>query len=344
MIWLDQKYVGLISSRLERFVRKDSNRFNFRCPVCGDSQKSQTKARGWIFESKEGRLVFYCHNCNASMGIDKFIKFIDPLLHSEYVIEKLKSNRETSSIIHDDKISFEKKMKPPRFIKYTELYNLKKISQLSHNHFVKKYVVQRKRRIPNFYHSRLFYAENFKQFTNSILPDKFKNIQKDEPRIVIPFINKQNNLIGFQGRLLKKAQDNNPKYITIMLNEDSPKIFNLDRINRLNPHIILEGPFDSMFVDNSMAMAGSTIDESYVNDQSIFVFDNEPRSKMTCKKISNCIKKGYNISLFNEQYKEKDINDMVVMGHDPEKITQFLYNNAVSGLRAYAQFNSWKKI
>ena len=49
------------------------------------------------------------------------------------------------------------------------------------------------------------------------------------------------------------------RYITIMLDEDSPKVFGLDRVNETEPIYIVEGPFDSLFLDNSIAMAGVTL-------------------------------------------------------------------------------------
>jgi transcription elongation factor Elf1 len=337
MLWLENKYVGLVSSRLDRFKRKDKNLFNFRCPFCGDSQKSNSKARGWIYE-KKGKLLYFCHNCNVSMSAPKLLEKIDKSLHLEYVREMLSVK---AGLIDKPKTEveiFEDKMKPPRFIKMSELKSLKKISQLDHDHPAKQYVVSRK--IPNFWHSRLFYAPKFAEFVNSIEAEKIKNVTKDEPRLIIPFINKEKNLIGFQGRSFSK---DGLRYITIMIDKDSPKIFNLDLCDREKTHFIFEGPIDSMFIDNSMAMAGGHIDWNYINENTVFVYDNEPRSKHTCEKIQKVLDKGYAVSLFSNTVSEKDINDMVLSGKSPEILRTGLHSNIISGLTAQMNFNKWRR-
>ncbi len=32
---VDSKFIGLVSSRLEKFKKVKSNLYNFRCPICG---------------------------------------------------------------------------------------------------------------------------------------------------------------------------------------------------------------------------------------------------------------------------------------------------------------------
>lgn len=337
MMWLEQKYVGLISTRLDRFKKKDRNLYNFRCPFCGDSRKSQSKARGWVYE-KKGKLLYFCHNCNVAMDIPKLVKFLDINLHAEYIKELVAAKAGLIEKPKSDTEIFEEKMKPPRFIKMSELKSLKKISQLEYNHPAKQYIVSRK--IPNFWHSRLFYAPKFVKFVNSVIPDKMKETETDEPRLIIPFINKEKLLTGFQGRSFAKT---GIRYITILIDKDSPKIFNLDLCDQEKIHFIFEGPIDSMFIDNSMAMAGGHIDWNYVNKKSVFVYDNEPRSKHTCEKIQNIIDKGYSISLFPNTTNEKDINDMVLNGKSPELLRTILHENITSGLRAQMRFNNWRK-
>jgi len=340
MYWLDLKYIGFLSPRLDRF-KITSNRpykANCRCPYCGDSHKSKTKARGWILESDKGELYYYCHNCSISKPIRVFIKDQDETLYNEYVKEGLLSKYKEPEA--DSTQVFEEKMKPPKFIKYTNLTNLKKISQLPYNHPAKLYIVNRK--IPNFYHSRLFYAPKFKEFTNSVLPGKYPSGIKDEARIIIPLIDKNKNLFGFQGRSLAASSDQ--KYITIIINPDIPRVFNLDRCDVSKPHIILEGPFDSMFIPNSVAMIGSALDKNFGNENSIIVLDNEPRSKDTCKRLKQYIDQGYQVSFFSQKNGFKDINAMVVGGIFPEVIAEELYQGACKGPEALLRFNKWKKI
>ena len=102
----------------------------------------------------------------------------------------------------------------------------------------------------------------------------FDTIGRDEPRIIIPMYDTQKNLIGFQGRSLIP---NSVKYITVMLDEEAPKIYGLDTIDTEKPIYIVEGPFDSTFVENAVAMCGSDVDiRSFGWSDYIWVLDNEP--------------------------------------------------------------------
>ena len=337
MNWFEQKYIGLVSSRLERFRKVNQNLYNFRCPICGDSTSNRTKTRGYFFEKDDGGCLYHCHNCNITLGLEKFLQTIDPSLHSEFVKEKLVmlSGERPKTEVE----IFAEKMKTPKFIKTTQLNTLKKISQLKFDHPAKLYV--QKRKIPNRYHAKLFYAPKFKEFVNSIVPYKFGDIKYDEPRLVIPFLDKDKKLIGFQGRALKP--DAQIRYITIMLDEKSPKIFNLDECDRSKTHYILEGPIDSMFVNNSIAMAGGSIDWNYVNENSVFVYDNEPRSKETCEKIDKIIKKNHKVVIWPEFIKQKDVND-VVLQNDRVDIDTVFRDNISSGLEAKICLTGWKRI
>lgn len=337
-MWLEQKYIGMLSNRLDKFKRVNRNTFNFRCPLCGDSQSNKSKARGFIFAKDDGGYLYHCHNCNITLGLDALLQKLDTSLHSEYLREKL---ADKYSPIERNVSSAELlavKMKKPNFIRFTCLLNLKKISQLNFDHPAKKYIVSRK--IPNRYHSKLFYAPKFRSFVNSVLPNKFKLNDYDEPRLIIPFIDTDKNLLGFQGRSFDPKAE--LRYITIMLDDKHPKIFNLDECDRSKTHYIFEGPIDSMFVENSIAMAGGSIDWNYVNQNSVFVYDNEPRSKETIQKISKVIEKGYKVVIFPEFISEKDINDMI-LNRENIDIDSLLRQNISSGLESKIILTSWKR-
>ena len=162
MDWIENKYLMLVSGRLQNFKRKSGNVFNFRCPLCGDSETHKKKSRGYIFE-KKGKSLFHCHNCTATMGVPNFIKSLDQNLYNEMQLEKLK---DVKSPEQTDLESFVEKMKKPVFLKSGPLKGLKKVSQLSPDHRVKKLVDARK--IPTPYHAKLFSCPNFKRFTNRV--------------------------------------------------------------------------------------------------------------------------------------------------------------------------------
>ena len=61
---VDSKFIGLVSSRLQKFKKIKTDLYNFRCPICGDSQKNKSKTRGYLYSVKED-VNFMCHNCGA---------------------------------------------------------------------------------------------------------------------------------------------------------------------------------------------------------------------------------------------------------------------------------------
>ena len=103
---VDSKYIGLISSRLQKFKRVKADLYNFRCPLCGDSQKHKNKARGYVYPLKAD-MNFKCHNCGASTTFSNFLKSVDVTLHKQYIFEKFKEGKTgKGSIIEVTKIRF----------------------------------------------------------------------------------------------------------------------------------------------------------------------------------------------------------------------------------------------
>ena len=150
---------------------------------------------------------------------------------------------------------------------------------------------------------------------------------------------KECNLIGIQGRALGP---NFVKYITIMINDDAPKIYGLDKINETKPIYIIEGPFDSTLVENSVAMCGSDIDiRTFGWGSYIWVYDNEPRNREIVNIISKTIDRGDKVIIWPSKVEQKDVNDMVLAGHD---IMSILESNIYSNLEAKIKFNNWKKV
>lgn len=341
-MWLENKYIGLVSVRLPLFKKK-SNGYNFRCPFCGDSQVSKTKTRGWIYQNK-GRNRYHCFNCSVSLSFDEFLKNIDQSLYSQYKIEAIAEKKSPDQIEYEE---FIEKLKPKKFITNSPLKYLKKISQLNHDDPIKQYIVNRN--IPTPYHAKLFKCPNYMHWVNSILPNKFSEeaIAKDETRLLIPFISKDNVVHAAQFRSLKKNA--NIKYVTIILDESIPKIYGLDTVDLNKKIYVFEGPFDSMFIKNSIATAGgdmiSTLRslEAYKNNI-IIVYDNEPRSKETKKKIDKSIMNGYNVCIWPENLEHKDVNDMITVGLSSEFIKHIIDGNTYRDLAAKLALTKWSKV
>jgi transcription elongation factor Elf1 len=338
--WLEQKYVNMLSGRLQHFKRKSSTLVNFRCPLCGDSQSHKSRARGYIYE-KKGKSLFHCHNCTATMAVANFIKSVDQQLYNEFQLEKLQSNKSPEQIDLEDFIS---KMKKPVFMKIGPLKGLKKVSQLRPDHPVKKFVDERY--IPNPFHAKLFCCPNFKQYTNTLVPNKFDadHIGRDETRLLIPFMDSNKNVHAYQGRALGKSA---VKYITIVLDDTIPKVYGLDRVDFRNTVYVVEGPIDSMFLSNSIATAGGDLVSaisSFPKENMVIVYDNEPRSRETIKKLDKAVMQGYNICIWPDNFEHKDINDAILAGLSAEFIEYIIRQNTYKDLAAKMALTRWSKV
>ena len=338
-LWIDLKYANLISSRLTLFKKKDNNLFNFRCPYCGDSQTKKTKARGYLFENK-GHLVYKCHNCHVSTGMGAFIKHLDVNLFTEYKLECMKEQGNTAPFV-----SIIEKFSKQRIDKFDPFSKQKKISQLSHDHPAKKYVD--KRHIPSDKHYLLYYVPKFCNWVNGFVENKFsaEALERDEPRLVIPFIDEKGYVFGFQGRSFNSS-NHKLRYITIMLDKTKPKLFGLNKIDFSKKVFCVEGPIDSLFIPNCLALAGADGEVEKLVDKNLLVmiYDNEPRNVDIVKKISNCIDNNISVVIWPNTVEQKDINDMVLAGFSVDYIMDIINNNTFNGLYAKMKLNEWKKI
>jgi len=330
--YVDMQFVNLLAGRYARFSIKHRNplKVNFRCPICKDSHKSQTKARGWIIENqKTGSLFYNCFNCGAAHSFQNFLKLQDQSLYNDYVADKfIQKPKETpNQIPNPEKPTFNK----------NPLRAIKKISQLKHDHPVKTYINQRQ--IPTDQHYRLYYAPKFKTWINSLIPNKFPPFKRDEPRLILPFIDQAGKCFGVSARGFDPT---GLRYITIMF-EDVPKIFGLDKVDFSKPYFVVEGALDSLFLNNAVAMAGADGNVTGLDhpENATFVFDSEPRNLEITKRIEKLIRKGHKVCIWPSNMPGKDINEMWLAGvRDIDKIIK---ENTYSGLEAQLKLAAWRK-
>jgi len=322
MDFVDVKYINLISVRFQKFKKVKHNLYNFRCPICGDSQKNKNKARGYLYQVKNNT-NFKCHNCGLNISFNNFLKQIDTAIYKQYTFEKFKEGHTGKNFTVDEPVF---KFEAPRFKAKLDL------PKASSNLDAKKYLESRKLNPDNYY-----YAKKFKEWTNSLRPT-FDGTDKDEPRIIIPLFY-QNNLVGFQGRALGPSK---VKYITIMIDDDAPKIYGLDEVQKSETVYITEGPFDASFIRNSIALCGADGDVTkWGICDCVWIYDNEPRNTEILSRISRVIENGQKVVIWPSTIKEKDINDMVLSGLDVQSVIE---SNTYSGLEAKLKFTTWKKI
>ena len=335
-VYIDRKFLLLISPKLQRFAQKKADLYNFRCPICGDSQKNKTKSRGYVYRKKND-YFYMCHNCNISTTFYNFLDRISPDLVKEYALERYKDGETGNN--NYPKPDFEEFKTKPVF-KKTKI-NLESVDNLSDEHYAKQYV--KGRQIPEQYYKELYFAADFKKFVESLGIEK-ENLKEEDPRLIIPFYNENKELVAFQGRALGESK---LRYITVKLHDDGHKVFGLDRIDQEKMIYVVEGPIDSLFIENAVATADSNLESiTKIFDRSkvTLVYDNEPRNKDLVKIIDKSIENHFNVVIWPQMVDSKDINDMVLEGFSPDEIQDIISKHTFVNLRAKAEFVNWKKV
>ena len=337
MLWIDLKYVSLLSYKLRNFKQKSQNYWNFSCPICGDSKKDPRKARGYVLLHKN-ILMYKCHNCGLSCNFGNLIKRLDGNLYSEYVLERYKEN--PSVYVDHTKLPLD--ILPTPIIEPIDdvMDGAQRIDTLPITHPALSYIVKRK--IPREQWNLLYFAPKFKKFTNGI-KKQFSNLKDDHPRLIIPFFTKDGKCFAFQARAFG---DEIPKYYTIKLDENEEKIYGLDRVDFSKRILVVEGPIDSLFIPNCIAVSGASFDTPTIRTlltNATIIMDNEPRNKEIVKQFEGYINSGFTVCIWPDSEEDKDINDMIKSGKSSESILETINNNTYTGIPAKLRFNNWRK-
>ena len=327
--YIDVKYVNIISPLLQQFKKKGDFLWNFRCPYCGDSQKSRTKARGFVYRKKND-LFYKCHNCGVGTTLGKLIEHLDSKSYKDYIMERYKSGVKT--VNKEPEFKFNE----PVFRSKDVCSTLNSLEELQDDHPARKIIDRRN--LPISSYKDLFLCPEFYKFTNKLIPNKFPSLDGDHPRLLIPFRDEEGEVFAYQGRAFGNEQ---PKYLTIKLQERD-KIFGLDRIDKREEVLVVEGPLDSLFLDNCIAVAGADVPN--LDCDFTVVFDNEPRNKELLKQVEKAINRGHKICLWPEGMEYKDINDMILGGYTKEEIQDLIKHNTYQGTTATLWFTKWRKI
>lgn len=340
MLYIDSKYASYLGSRLRNFKQKKDYLWNYSCPVCGDSSSNKLKARGYIYRMKSD-LFCKCHNCGYGSNLGNLIKRVDPQLYDEYVLERYKAgatryndHKDVSQIIPETQPLIQE-------LRDDILDPIKRLDELPESHPAVKYVIDRK--IPKDKWKLLYFAPKFKKFTNTVNPKFEEPIEGEHPRMIIPFFKPNGKCFAFQGRAYG---DETPKYYTIKVDETEEKIYGLDRVDYGRRIYVVEGPIDSLFLPNAIAVSGASFDTPTIRQlltNATIIMDNEPRNKEIVKQLAKYIEMGYNVVMYPDNVEEKDINDMILSGKSPEEILNLINTNTFSGMEAQLKFADWRK-
>lgn len=285
--------------------------------------------------------MFHCFNCGQSHPLWRFLKTVEPALYNEYVIDT--KFEKIAALPPKEKLEGLETMTAPvpNFKRVgSPLLKIKKFGQLAHDHPARAYV--NKRKIPTKAHHRLYYAPKFNTWVNELIPDKLPMGKRDLPRLILPMIDKDGVVFGFQGRAFDKLSI---RYITIMLDETKPKMFGLEQVDFNKKYYVLEGPIDSLFLSNAVAMAGADGNASGLEnlENAVFVFDNEPRNLEIVKRMEKMLDRGYKVCIWPSKLDVKDVNDMILSGLSSAEIELMIDQNTYQGLIGKFELGDWRR-
>lgn len=342
-LWIDVKFANLLSTQLQQFTmkRKDPYLAEFRCPICGDSQKKKNKRRGYIYTHTTS-LNFKCHNCSASMGLGNFIKAVNYGLYEQYKLEKYKQGHDMTRVSNAHaKFEFDFGQKKNELIAknpLSEMFDC--IYNLNEEHLAVQYCIKRK--IPQSRWKELYYTKDSKQLEQ--LSEKYDGkLNTNDERLLLSFFDRSGNLVAVSGRTLT---DSKLRYLTIRIVDDTPLIYNLNKIDYSKRIYCVEGPIDSLFLPNCVAVGNAdlkNIASYFAKENTILIFDNQPRNRELTNSMRAAERNGHKIMIWPDSTFEKDINEMILSGKTPEDIKTIIDNNIYSGLSLKMKLNDWCK-
>lgn len=331
MLYLDIKYLHLISSTFPKFKRLRGNVWNCRCPYCGDSKKNQKAMRGYFYESK-GDLKYKCHNCSIGKSFKYVLKDFNYDLYKEYNFELFR--KEEPPIFKE-----EKKVQPVIKDDYETLLDkiLDRLDKLSDDHEAVKYCLDRG--IPKSVFKKIYYIDNIRNI--STLNDKYKEaLNYNESRIFLPLYNAQGK---FTGGCMRAIKESKKRYIVVKVREEDDYLFGINDIDPSKTVYVVEGPIDSLFLENAIAVSGISFNKikNLPYNDIVYVIDNQPYNKEVCKVIKNLIEKEKKVVIWPTNDDTKvDINDLVKKGVD---VMKMIKENTFQGIIAEMKFSQWKR-
>lgn len=335
MLWLEEKYINLISYKLPLFKKVRQNLYAFRCPICGDSKKRSHATRGGFYlPTHSDSYNMGCFNCSASMKFTNFLKLQDPLLFNEYIVEYYKAKNDAAG-----NTSGTQQNAAPQAKKRIKLSDLECVADLPGDHPAIKYLQRRK--IDEEHWDRLYFVLRFKEWEANFRQQKVDNRIEEHPRLIIPFFDKQGNIIRISARSFGKEE---PKYLYMKVIDDASRVYGLDTVDSSRRVYVFEGPIDSLFIDNAIAVGSASLIVPELKEYKDFVLvpDNQPRNPEVCAQIKKMIDSGNKVCLWNSFW-GKDVNDMVMAGRPITEVKRLIDDSTVQGIQAKIKFASWVK-
>jgi len=321
---------AFVKQNFER-VKSRRQRINCRCIFCGDSKKSEKKARFNLTYYSPDSIIYHCFNCEKSGSFTKLYSIVKKISIDQAKIDL------GLSTFNSFKENIEKQPEP------------EKKSQEFHNYILADCFSEDS---DDQGQSARIYIKVLKDFREKrhISPSVKLYIAykgKYAKRIIIPVFDEHDNIIYFQGRAMSSNIE--PKYLNPIAEKSEiiPKFHILEA-----PVVITEGLLDSeMLGVHGTSCLGASISEDLISklrDKDLIIaLDNDSAGYASMKtfieenKYSGTVK----YFLMPQEYKEiKDLNQLKIENPDIN-ILEFVVKNSYTKLQAQVllKFNTWRK-
>lgn len=338
-LWHDEKYLQLLSPQLDRFAQKHEHTYNFRCPLCGDSERNDIKARGYIFP-KQQTLIYKCHNCSMALPFAALLRRVDRRLYDDYILERIKDESPEPQPVKTPAKAPE--LAPVDVHRANHVLPLNVVKVLG-GPLKAVYEYARGRQIPDAAMGRLAATQRAQTWLTPMVGEsKAKVVRDGEPYLVQPMTLPNGDWYGAQLRLLTKKE-----YLTFRWSHDPLKVFGLASWTPDALTYVVEGPLDALFVPNTIAALGSDLLSAlhvmeemgfWLKPHRVLVWDNEPRNKDVVRHIRNAIALGESVVIWPRDF-PKDINDGYKLNID---VLDVMKRRTFAGLLAELEFSRWK--
>src|ERR1017187_801457 len=343
----------LIDRGFVNCVPGGGQRRRFNCPLCYAGGKSEPKSMVVIESVRADCVILFCQRASCpsralsktggGIRLSTFLRHFSPAIYDDYRAALRAGARGIAPRLPAPLLPVAARERhsaadPETLLAFIRA-ELPSAFSLAADHPARLYV--ERRHLPERHRDLLLWDDAFNH-TAALLDGQER---RPDARLVLPYLDVTGTkLTAILGRSIQP--DVQPKYLAAKVDPDSSLIFGLDRVDADQRVLVLEGPLDSLFLDNAAAVTGTALTKAadhLPKQQLVLVFDNQ--AKIADHMIRAALD-GFRVAVWWFQGGEgtKDIEDLVMAGNDPEKLAAVLGENSFTGTEAIRRIWRWRDL